>query len=54
MQKPPVPMALAKFRANCCPPDEFVKLLEDVGSCTVESKMPTNILSQQMEMTQDD
>src|SRR5712671_3682565 len=43
-QKPPAPEALAKSRANCCPPDELVKLLNDVGSCTVESKMPTKII----------
>ena len=41
MQKPPSPEAVAKFRASCCPPVELVKLLNDVGSWTVESKMAT-------------
>ena len=49
MQKPPSPEKLEKLRANCCPPEEFVKLLKDVGSCTVESKTPTNVSSQRVE-----
>jgi len=43
MQKPPSPDAEAKFRASCCPPVELVKLSNDVGSWTVESKMATDI-----------
>jgi hypothetical protein len=53
MQKPPAPEPLAKFRANCCPPDELVKLSKDVGSCTVESKMPTNLRVNKWKMTED-
>lgn len=41
MQNPPSPEPLAKFRTSCCPPEELVKLLKDVGSCTVEIKMAT-------------
>jgi hypothetical protein len=54
MQNPPSPEKLEKLRANCCTPEEFVKLLKDVGSCTVESKMPTNAPSQRAEVIQDD
>lgn len=41
MQNPPSPEAVAKFRTYCKPPEELVKLLKDVGSCTVEIKMAT-------------
>ena len=47
MQNPPSPEAVAKFRTYCKPPEELVKLLKDVGSCTVEIKMATMSPSRQ-------